>query len=411
MSVQEHQGATQPVQATSLPLARALKSALWKRFFPRLEFGQLRIETPGGGHLTFQGHRPGPHASLAIHHWKALWRLLGGGDIGFAEGYIAGDWSTPDLAELLVLVAQNSAALKQASWRKIPRPFLKLRHAGNRNTKPGSRRNIAAHYDLGNEFFARWLDTGMSYSSALYASDDQTLEDAQNAKLARVIALADMRGRETVLEIGCGWGGLAERMIEESHCTLTGITLSARQLDYAQQRLAARDLAHSADLRLEDYRDTGGTYDRIVSVEMLEAVGEAYWPAFFEQVRVRLRPGGIAVLQVITIKEGCFETYRLRPDFIQKYIFPGGLLPTPQIIEREAEAAGLELVGSEFFGDSYARTLAEWQRRFQQAWPAIEPLGFDERFRRIWDYYLAYCRAGFETGTIDVGFYKIVKPE
>ena len=247
----------------------------------------------------------------------------------------------------------------------------------------------------------------MSYSAGLFSAQCQPLDEAQGAKLDRVLGLLELAGGEKVLEIGCGWGSFAERLLQKQNCTVTGITLSAEQLAYALDRLGADVAAGRCELRLQDYRDLRGTFDRIVSIEMLEAVGEAYWPTYFEKLRNCLRPGGIAVLQVITIDENRFQAYCRRPEFIQKYIFPGGMLPTPRIIEREAAKAGFKLVYSEFFGQSYARTLEEWRRRFQAAWPAIKALGFDERFKRMWDYYLAYCQAGFEMGAIDVGLYKL----
>jgi cyclopropane-fatty-acyl-phospholipid synthase len=249
----------------------------------------------------------------------------------------------------------------------------------------------------------------MSYSAGVYSSAGQTLEEAQGGKLDRVLDLLAMSGGERVLEIGCGWGSLAERILERSDCSLTGLTLSAEQLAFAQRRLRNRGLLDSCDLRLQDYRDVRGTFDRIVSIEMLEAVGEAYWPTYFEILRDRLRPSGTAVLQVITIDDARFEDYRRRPDFIQKYIFPGGMLPTTRIIQRESARAGLQVVTKELFGQSYARTLDEWRCRFQKAWPRIERQGFDERFKRTWEYYLSYCQAGFETGTLNVGLYKLTR--
>jgi cyclopropane-fatty-acyl-phospholipid synthase len=235
-----------------------------------------------------------------------------------------------------------------------------------------------------------------------------TLEQAQEAKLERVIELLALRGGERVLEIGCGCGSLAQRLAQRHSCKVLGITLSAEQLAFARQQ-ASNEIARQLEFRLQDYRDVKGRFDRIVSIEMLEAVGEAYWPAFFAQLRVSLRLGGIAVLQVISIAESRFASYRLRPDFIQRHIFPGGMLPTPAVIEREAARAGLRLVYNQFFGSSYARTLAEWQSRFQAAWPSIKTLGFDDHFERMWEYYLAYCQVGFEAGVIDVGFYKLVR--
>jgi cyclopropane-fatty-acyl-phospholipid synthase len=322
---------------------------------------------------------------------------------------MAGEWSSPHVAAVLGLDLRDRAAASRTLELSGPGLPNKLRHALNRNTRRGSRRNISAHYDLGNEFFAQWLDAGMNYSSALFSSAGQTLEAAQDAKLDRIFDLLELSGGERVLEIGCGWGNLAERLIGRYRCDLTALTLSTRQLEYARSRLGDRDLLRYADLRLQDYRDVRGSYDRIVSIEMLEAVGAAYWSTYFKQLRSSLRPGGLGVLQVITIDEGRFESYCRRPDFIQKYIFPGGMLPTTRILKQEVAAAGLRLVGSEHFGASYARTLEEWQRRFQRAWPAMKELGFDDRFKRTWEYYLAYCQAGFEAGTVNVGFYKVCR--
>ena len=249
----------------------------------------------------------------------------------------------------------------------------------------------------------------MTYSAALFSRADQSLEEAQDAKLDRVAELLDLAGSEKVLEIGCGWGSLAERLTDRHSCTVTGLTLSAEQLAFARQRLLDRKLSRQCDLRLQDYRDVRGTFDRIVSIEMLEAVGEAYWSIYFQKLRDSLRPGGSAVLQVITIDETRFANYRRRPDFIQKYIFPGGMLPTRRIIEREISKAGLRLVAREHFGKSYARTLEHWQQRFQKSWPKIKLLGFDDRFKRTWEYYLAYCQAGFEARTLNVGLYKLTQ--
>jgi cyclopropane-fatty-acyl-phospholipid synthase len=332
---------------------------------------------------------------------------LASGDLGFAEGYLAGEWSTPNIYSFLSAAGRRSNDTASFEGLNPPQPLTKLHHALNRNTRRGSRRNIAAHYDLGNDFYRFWLDSSMTYSSAIYSSPDETLEDAQRGKLDRVIDRLGLGGGENILEIGCGWGGLAERIIERTDCHVTGLTLSTEQLAYARRRLAQRGLAGKSDLRLQDYRDAGGSYDRVVSVEMLEAVGEAYWPVFFENLRQRLNPQGVAVLQVITIDQSRFESYRRRPEFIQRYIFPGGMLPTTEILEQLVAKAGLRLVSSEFFGDSYARTLAEWHRRFLKAWPSIAALGFDLRFKRMWEYYLAYCRLGFDIGVLNVGLYKI----
>lgn len=385
---------------------RSLAEASFRQVFRGLECGQLVVEMPDGERLTFDGPSPSPQARVTVHRWRCLWRLLTASDLGFAESYMDGDWSSPNLVGLLKFACLNSMIAEPTRLHRLLGLGSKVRHALNRNTRGGSRRNVSAHYDLGNHFYRLWLDPGMNYSSALFSSPAQTLDEAQDAKLARVIDLLELSGGERVLEIGCGWGGLAERLLEQNDCSLTGLTLSIEQLAWAVRRLRDRGLLDRSELRLQDYRDVSGTFDRIVSIEMLEAVGKAYWPAYFSTLWDRLRPGGIAVLQVITIDERRFDAYVRRPDFIQKHIFPGGMLPTTQIIEREAANAGLRLISEEFFGECYARTLGEWQRRFQKSWPHIEYLGFDRRFKRTWEYYLAYCQAGFECGALNVGLYK-----
>ncbi len=389
---------------------RVAGSAL-RKALGALECGELIVGMPGGRSLVLRGLRSGPQAQLAIHSWRVFGRLLSRGDIGFAEAYMAGEWSSPNLVSLLTLLVCNRSMAGQVAPFRIPRLGLRLRHALNRNTRHGSRRSIAAHYDLGNEFYKHWLDTSMTYSAGLFLEAGQPLEQAQEAKLDRVLDLLELREGDRVLEIGCDWGSFAERLLETHACTVTGVTLSTEQLAYAQRRLD-NDIARGrCDLRLQDYRDVSGTFDRIVSIEMLEAVGAAYWPTYFAKLRERLRPGGTAVLQVITIDESRYENYRRRPDFIQKYIFPGGMLPTKNIIKREVIRAGLTPVGQEFFGDSYARTLQNWNTRFRDAWPKIKTIGFDDRFMRMWEYYLAYCQVGFDIQALDVGLYKIARPK
>ena len=344
---------------------------------------------------------------MVLHRWRTLKRLLTGGDVAGAEAYIDGDWSSPDLPALIELVARNAALVQTIGGSWFARMLNRLHHRMNANTRRGSKRNIMRHYDLGNAFYAAWLDEGMSYSSALYETGAERLEDAQTAKQDRAIDLLALAGGERVLEIGCGWGGLAARLLARGAGPVTGLTLSPAQLAYARDRLAG---AGPADIRLQDYRDTDGTFDRIVSIEMVEAVGEAWWPSYFATLRDRLRPGGIAVLQAITIAEERFADYRTCVDFIQRYIFPGGMLPSASALRRQIVEAGLELRSVQTFGSSYARTLAEWRRRFHAAWPDIERLGFDERFKRIWDYYLSYCEAGFRSEATDVGLYVLIRP-
>ena len=390
------------------PMLRATVGSLLRRMLRRIDCGEILLQTPSGRGIVISGMRCEQQAHVRIHDWKCLLRLLIGGDLGFAEGFLAGEWSTPDVYSFLSAAAPRSARAPSFERLRPPQPLNWLRHALlNRNTRRGSRRNIRAHYDLGNDFYRLWLDPSMTYSSAIYTSPHQTLAQAQQSKLDRVTELLDLNGGERVLEIGCGWGALARHLVERGARHVTGLTLSTEQLGHACEQLAERGLADGANLRLEDYRDTKGTYDRVVSIEMLEAVGEAYWPLFFDNLRQRLDIGGIALLQVITIDERRFESYRRRPEFIQRYVFPGGMLPTVEIIERLVDNSGLRLVSTEFFAASYARTLADWRDRFLDAWPSIEALGFDVRFKRMWEYYLAYCRLGFEIGALNVGLYKI----
>jgi cyclopropane-fatty-acyl-phospholipid synthase len=387
---------------------RGLKVRILSRILSHLAFGRLAVTLPEGEVFEANAPGPGPEAALVIHRWRAVWRTIARGDIGFAEAFIEGDCSSPDIAKVIELFVLNEAVLaKIAGW--APVHFLnRVRHLARANTKRGSKRNITAHYDLGNAFFEQWLDAGMTYSSALYASPEQTLEAAQTHKQDKILAELALAPGKSVLEIGCGWGGLAERIAARG-CPVTGLTLSPSQLAYADKRLA--DGGHASDLRLEDYRDVRGTFDRIVSIEMLEAVGRAYWPSYFAVIRDRLARDGQAVLQVITLDESRYAGYADQVDFIQRYIFPGGMLPTPAIMRQQIADAGLALKSTFTFGDSYARTLAEWSRRFHASLPAVEAMGFDKRFQRLWAYYLAYCEGGFRAGILDVGLYTITHAE
>jgi cyclopropane-fatty-acyl-phospholipid synthase len=381
------------------------------RLLRSLKAGHLIVETPTGARFEGRGEIDGPRATLVLHRWRTMRRLMFGGDVGFAEAYLDGDWSSPDLASLIELAALNEKALGDVvAGRRLTRLMHRIRHLLRSNTRRGSRRNIEAHYDLGNDFYRRWLDRSMTYSSALYASPQQSLEDAQENKLSRIATLLDLKGGENVLEIGCGWGRLAEKLIKDHGAGVTGLTLSPSQLAIARERLIQNGAAARADLRLQDYRDVRETFDRVVSIEMIEAVGEKYWPAYFGKIAACLKPGGLAVLQVITIAEERFAFYRSNADFIQRYVFPGGMLPSPGAMREQIAQAGLALVSLETFGESYARTLGEWNRRFQRAWNDIEAMGYSRRFKRTWEYYLSYCEAGFRARTIDVALYTLRKP-
>lgn len=387
----------------SLGLATRLLRAL----VPPPAAGSLKVVTPGGETIDFVGRASGADAIVVIEHWRAIWRLMRGGEVGFAEAFMDGEWTTPDLTRFLEWALRNEAdagAFHGHIGRRLAR---RIAHGLRANTRRGSRRNIAAHYDLGNDFYRLWLDGTMSYSSGLYAPGVETLEQAQNAKLDRVAALLEVSAGDAILEIGCGWGGVLEQLLTRHACGMTALTLSTEQRSYAQGRVDRLGVAARADIRLQDYRDVDGRFDRIVSIEMLEAVGERYWPAYFAKLRESLKPGGTCVVQAITIAEDRFAGYRSNPDFIQSYIFPGGMLPTKTAIRDAARAVGLTLAHQEFFGMSYARTLKEWRERFLAHGGAIAALGLDARFRRMWEYYLSYCEAGFRGGAIDVGLFQL----
>jgi cyclopropane-fatty-acyl-phospholipid synthase len=365
--------------------------------------GSLTFILPDSQTIRLQGDTPGPDARLIVQDYRFVRRALVSGDIGFAEGYMAGEWDTPDLAALLGAFSANFDNLRRlACGNPLARLFHAFSHALHRNSRRGSKRNIHAHYDLGNDFYARWLDRTMTYSSARFEAPGQPLADAQRNKYAALARSIDLRPGHTVLEIGCGWGGFAEYAAKEIGARVTGVTISQAQYDFARKRLFDQGLSDQAEIKLIDYRDIRGRFDRVASIEMFEAVGEKYWPAYFGKIRSVLAPGGKAGLQIITIRDHDFESYRRRADFIQKYIFPGGMLPSEQRLRQETSRAGLGWDGASRFGQDYADTLALWLRNFDSAWEGIAPLGFDERFRRLWRFYLAYCEAGFRTGRTDV---------
>jgi len=373
------------------------------RAMRKLQIGTLDVRLPDGStHRFGQG---GPHAHLTLVNWNVCAAALRSGDIGFAESYLAGDWHTDDLASLLDVMVRNRTLLEQVfygSW--WGRLLHRLRHLRNSNSKEGSRRNIHAHYDLGNAFYRLWLDRTMTYSSALFDSADQSqdLAEAQQTKYRRVLSELHVTPGQRVLEIGCGWGGFAELAMREAGVSVTGLTLSTEQLAYATERLERAGLTPRADIRLQDYRDLSGQFDAIVSIEMFEAVGEAYWPEYFACLKRTLKPGGRACVQSITIADALFERYRSSTDFIQQYIFPGGMLPSPTIFAEQAARAGLRVSAQFRFGADYARTLRAWREAFRAHLPEVRAQGFDERFIRTWDFYLCYCEAAFANGNTDV---------
>jgi cyclopropane-fatty-acyl-phospholipid synthase len=379
-----------------------------KRLLKQVQHGRLVLSLPGGEVIAVNGRLPGPEAKIAIVKWNSLRRLLTGGDIGFAQAYIEGEWTSPHLTSVIRFAARNrdtlTSTLRGSGWM---RALNRISHLLNANTRRGSRRNIEAHYDLGNDFYARWLDPSMLYSSAIWNETTHSLESAQEQKLQYIAEKLALEGGEKILEIGCGWGALAGYLANYRNAHVTGITLSPSQLTWAKAVVENVGLSDAVDLRLQDYRDVQGQFDRIVSIEMFGAVGEAYWPDYFATLKRCLKSGGRAVLQVISIEETRYENYRRKADFIQKFIFPGGFLPSDKVLERDLAKAGLVLKETEHFGHSYALTLAEWRQRFIANWPEIEKLGFDDKFRRLWEYYLCYCEGGFEEGAINVGLYTI----
>jgi cyclopropane-fatty-acyl-phospholipid synthase len=406
---------TQKRSDLAVDRARAASEArddVWTRLLLRqlsgIGRGRLSMVMPDGRVLCFGAPHGVPNVTVTVHHRRTARRLALGGSLGFAEAFMDGDWECSDLTGLIALAIANERQLgldRDGIW--AVRLINRIWHFLHRNSRRGSRSNIAYHYDLGNAFYRLWLDPGMTYSSALFETADQPLEAAQGAKNRQVAELLGLIAGQRVLEIGCGWGGFAQLAAGAHGCHVTGITLSQEQHAYATARFQAAALADRTEVRLQDYRDTHGSFDRIASIEMFEAVGEAHWPIYFDRLRQLLAPGGVAVLQVITIAEQRFAGYRAAPDFIQRYIFPGGMLPTRTILRELAGKAGLGFSEGPHFARSYARTLAQWRERFDAAWPAIAPLGFDMRFKRMWQYYTSYCEAGFLAGTLDVGMYRL----
>jgi cyclopropane-fatty-acyl-phospholipid synthase len=372
--------------------------------------GSILVTTPRGKCLRF-GDGAGPEASVRVKDWRFARRVLKNGDIGFAEGLMAGEWDSEDLAALLTLLAANIERFTRLLEGSLVGKALNwFRHLTNANTRAGARRNILAHYDLGNRFYESWLDRSMTYSSARFDKHVRDLESAQQAKYRALAEHLDLKAGEHVLEIGCGWGGFAEFAAREYGVRITGITISDEQFTYARERMARAGLADRVEIRRQDYRDVDGQFDKVASIEMFEAVGEEYWPAYFKKIADVLKPGGRAGLQIITIEDRLFEKYRKRADFIQRYVFPGGMLVSVERLKQETAKAGLAWRKVEAFGQSYAETLAEWARRFQAKWNDIRALGFDERFKQLWLFYLGYCEAGFRTGRTDVVQLELAKP-
>lgn len=411
-----------PTSAQHLALPRAEGSRFAGRFIDRMVLGllskrlesacigTLTVELPSGHQATFGNGRQEFAPRLVLKHYAVFWKMALRGPLGFAESFIAGAVATDDLAGVFNFFVDNEQPLVKISAEFIESGWVdRAYHRLRANTRAGSKRNIAAHYDLGNAFYKLWLDESLTYSSAIFPTHFTTLEQAQKAKYGAVIDGLQLAPGHRVLEIGCGWGGFAEAAAKRG-ASVDGITISREQYDASCARISAAGLAGHVDIRLQDYRDTVGQYDRIASIEMIEAVGEENWAQYFNVIADRLKPGGIAVIQAITIRSDLYANYRRNPDFIQRYVFPGGMLPTDAAMQKHANAASLAFEPLQMFGASYARTLSAWRENFHAAWPQIQQLGFDEPFKRLWDYYLVYCQIGFERGSVQVGHYRLTKP-
>lgn len=388
------------------------------RYFPQvfdvvstMKRGRVDITLPDGRVFRAEGKEPGFVAELNIHNKDLFSRLIREGDLGFCEAYMDGWWSTPDLMAFMDLIQDEADEIFDGfPGQALVRMYERMRFWLQSNTKTQARKNISYHYDLGNDFYSIWLDDSMTYSSALYLTGQEDLEKAQEQKYASMIDQMGVKPGDHVLEIGCGWGGFAEYAAKERGLKVTGLTISQEQLKYAQERIEKAGLSDQVELRLQDYRDETGKYDGIASIEMFEAVGEKYWPVYFGKIRECLRPGGKATLQIITVQDRRFEIYRKSVDFIQKYIFPGGMLPGPTVLRQEVEKSGLNVDKSIEFGESYSVTLRRWYDTFNAKWDDIAALGFDERFKRMWNLYLASCAGTFHGGNCDVTQITVSKP-
>ena len=378
----------------------------------RIESGRLDVTLPDGRVFRAEGREPGPAVELRIHNDDVFARTLREGYLGFCDAYLDGWWSTPDLQAFMDLVnTGNDEMFNSFPGQSVVQLYERLRHWLRSNSKRQAKKNIAFHYDLGNDFYRLWLDETMTYSSALFRSGQESLEAAQTAKYASMVDRIEARPGDHVLEIGCGWGGFAEYAAKERGLKITGLTISKAQRDYAVERMAKAGLSDRVDIKLQDYRDETGIYDGIASIEMFEAVGERYWPTYFATVRDRLKPGARATFQIITVEDTRWKMYRKSVDFIQKYVFPGGMLPSPSALREEIRRAGLGLGGSCEFGESYSQTLRRWHETFNTRWDEVARLGFDQRFKRMWDFYLTSCAGTFRSGACDVTQITVVRPE
>ena len=377
----------------------------------KMNNGRLDFVLPDGRVFRAEGRYPGAVAVLEVKDNDVFSRLIREGDLGFCEAYLEGGWTTPDLQGFMDWVhSDNDEIYDGFPGMRLVRAYEKFRFWLKSNSKYQARKNISHHYDLGNDFYKLWLDETMTYSSALFKTGQESLEGAQTAKYASMVDQMGVKPGDHVLEIGCGWGGFAEYAAEQRGLSVTGLTISREQLSFAKKRIEKRGLQDKVKFKLMDYRDETGKYDGIASIEMFEAVGEKYWPAYFSALQRCLIPGRSATLQIITVREDRWEIYRKGVDFIQKYIFPGGMLPSPNVLRQEVARAGLSYVTSIEFGESYSQTLRRWYQVFNEKWDQMADMGFDDRFRLMWNMYLTSCASTFSSGHCDVTQITICKP-
>ena len=373
--------------------------------------GRIDFVLDDGRTFRAEGPGVGPICEIRIHNSGIFERLLREGQLGFCDAYLDGQWSTPDLQAFMDYIhADNDEVFDSFPGQKLVQFYEGFRFWMQGNSKGQARKNISYHYDLGNDFYGLWLDKTMTYSSAIFADGQESLEKAQTAKYASMVDQMGVKAGDHVLEIGCGWGGFAEYAAKERGLNVTCLTISKEQIKYSQDRITAAGLQDLVTFKLQDYRDETGVYDGIASIEMFEAVGEKYWPSYFKTIHDRLKPGAQATLQIITVRNDRFDVYRKSVDFIQKYIFPGGMLPSPAVLAQQVEKAGLNVVKSIEFGESYSQTLRRWHDNFNDKWDQVVAMGFDDRFRRMWNFYLTSCAATFHYGNCDVIQITISKP-
>ena len=373
--------------------------------------GRIDFVLDDGRTFRAEGPGVGPICEIRIHNSGIFERLLREGQLGFCDAYLDGQWSTPNLQAFMDYIhADNDEVFDSFPGQKLVQLYERFRFRMQGNSKGQARKNISYHYDLGNDFYGLWLDKTMTYSSAIFADGQESLEKAQTAKYASMVDQMGVKAGDHVLEIGCGWGGFAEYAAKERGLNVTCLTISKEQIKYSQDRITAAGLQDLVTFKLQDYRDETGVYDGIASIEMFEAVGEKYWPSYFKTIHDRLKPGAQATLQIITVRNDRFDVYRKSVDFIQKYIFPGGMLPSPAVLAQQVEKAGLNVVKSIEFGESYSQTLRRWHDTFNDKWDQVVAMGFDDRFRRMWNFYLTSCAATFHYGNCDVTQITISKP-